>query len=218
MVYDKIVARELAEYLLEIKAVKLSPKQPFTWTSGLKSPIYCDNRKTLSYPEIRNFIKKNFSTVVRKFFANAGYIAGVATAGIPHGALLADELHLPFVYVRDKAKAHGLENRIEGEITSHAKVVVVEDLISTAGSSIKAIEALREAEAEVIGLVAIFTYGFKNATEALTQVNCPFFVLCDYKNLIEVALQKEYVTADQEQMLMSWYENPEAWYLKYFYA
>src|ERR1700722_5068812 len=156
MIYNNVIAREVAEYLLEIKAVVLNPAEPFTWASGLKSPIYCDNRKTLSYPKVRNFIKTAFVDIIADEFKECDVIAGVATAGIPHGVLIADVINKPFVYVRDKAKGHGLENLIEGKIENGQKVGVIKALISTGGSSLKAVTALREVGAEVLGLGAIF--------------------------------------------------------------
>ena len=166
MIYNNVIAREVAEYLLEIKAVVLKPNEPFTWASGLRSPIYCDNRKTLSYAKVRTFLKTAFADIVSEEFKNCDVIAGVATAGIPHGVLDADVLNKPFVYVRDKPKAHGMENLIEGKIDNGQKVVVIEDLISTGGSSLKSVTALREAGAEVLGLGAIFTYGFDKSVKA----------------------------------------------------
>jgi orotate phosphoribosyltransferase len=171
MIYNNVVAREVAEYLLEIKAVILNPQEPFTWTSGIKSPIYCDNRKTLSYPKVRTYIKTAFSDIINEEFKGADVIAGVATAGIPHGALVADVLNLPFVYVRDKAKGHGLENQIEGKLEKGQKIVVIEDLISTGGSSLKAVDALTQAGGTVLGLGAIFTYGFDKADKAFQEKN-----------------------------------------------
>src|SRR5687768_13260400 len=172
MIYNNVTAREVAEYLLEIKAVVLNSKEPFTWASGLKSPIYCDNRKTLSYPKVRTYIKTAFADIISEEFKSCELIAGVATAGIPHGALVADVLNKPFVYVRDKPKAHGLGNQIEGNLDKGQKVVVIEDLISTGGSSLKAVEALRVAGADVLGLGAIFTYGFEKSVKAFEQAGC----------------------------------------------
>lgn len=212
MIHNNTIASEVAEYLLEIKAVVLSPENPFTWASGLKSPIYCDNRKTLSFPKVRTFLKKSFAQLIREKFSHCEVIAGVATAGIPHGALVADELGLPFIYVRDKPKAHGLENRIEGVLEANKKVVVIEDLISTGGSSLKAVEAIREAGAEVIGLGAVFTYGFAKADDAFTVAGCEFFTLSNYKVLLQIAADKNYITQQQHQTLLNWYQNPEAWF------
>ena len=211
MIYNNVTAREVAEYLLEIKAVVLNPKEPFTWASGLKSPIYCDNRKTLSYTKVRTFIKTAFSDIISEEFEDCDVIAGVATAGIPHGVLVADVLNLPFVYVRDKPKAHGLENLIEGKIEKGQKVVVIEDLISTGGSSLKSVEALRNAGAEVMGLGAIFTYGFDKADKAFETANCKYFTLSDYPTLLEIAVKLDYVKEKEHETLLKWYQNPEEW-------
>jgi len=211
MIYNNLVAREVAEYLLEIKAVVLNPSQPFTWTSGIKSPIYCDNRKTLSFPKVRTFIKTSFADIITDEFKQSGVIAGVATAGIPHGALVADVLNLPFVYVRDKPKGHGLENQIEGKLEKGQKVFVIEDLISTGGSSLKAVEALREAGAEVLGLGAIFTYGFEKSVKAFEQANCKFFTLSNYEILLDKAIEDNYIKSEEKEELIKWYKDPEAW-------
>ena len=211
MIYNNKVAREVAEYLLEIKAVVLNPSQPFTWTSGIKSPIYCDNRKTLSFPKVRTFIKSSFADIISDEFEHVEVIAGVATAGIPHGALVADILNLPFVYVRDKPKGHGLENQIEGKLEKGQKVFVIEDLISTGGSSIKAVDALREAGAEVLGLGAIFTYGFEKSVKAFEQANCKFFTLSNYEILLDKAIEENYIKQEEKSELMEWYKDPEAW-------
>jgi orotate phosphoribosyltransferase len=211
MIYNNLVAREVAEYLLEIKAVVLNPSQPFTWTSGIKSPIYCDNRKTLSFPKVRTFIKTSFADIITDEFKHTDVIAGVATAGIPHGALVADVLNLPFIYVRDKPKGHGLENRIEGKLDKGQKVLVIEDLISTGGSSLRAVEALREAGAEVLGLGAIFTYGFDNAVKAFEQADCKFFTLSNYEILLDKAIEDNYIKPEEKEELILWYKDPEAW-------
>ncbi len=204
-------AVKIAEYLLQIKAIKLQPEQPFTWASGWKSPIYCDNRKTLSYPQIRTFIRQQFVSLINDKFAMPDVIAGVATGGIAIGALVAQEMGLPFVYVRSEAKKHGLTNMIEGEIEAGQNVVVIEDLISTAGSSIKAVEALREKGCNVKGMVAIFTYGFDVATEQLKNANCVTNTLCDYNTLIEVALKHQYINQNDLESLKQWRENPSIW-------
>lgn len=211
MIYNNVIAREVAEYLLEIKAVVLKPEEPFTWASGLKSPIYCDNRKTLSYPKVRTYIKTAFADILAEEFAGCEVIAGVATAGIPHGALVADVLNKPFVYVRDKAKAHGMENQIEGKLGKNQKVLLIEDLISTGGSSLKAVEALRAAGAEVLGLGAIFTYGFPKSVTAFKQAKCKFFTLSDYPTLLEVALHNDYIKKQEKETLLQWYQNPDSW-------
>ena len=204
-------AVKIAEYLLQIKAIKLQPEQPFTWASGWKSPIYCDNRKTLSYPQIRTFIRQQFVSLINEKFAMPDVIAGVATGGIAIGALVAQEMGLPFVYVRSEAKKHGLTNMIEGEIEAGQTVVVIEDLISTAGSSIKAVEALREKGCNVKGMVAIFTYGFDIATEQLKAANCITNTLCDYNTLVEVALKHLYINESDLASLKEWRENPSTW-------
>ena len=211
MIYNNLVAREVAEYLLEIKAVVLNPSQPFTWTSGIKSPIYCDNRKTLSFPKVRTFIKTSFADIITDEFKKAEVIAGVATAGIPHGALVADVLNLPFVYVRDKPKGHGLENQIEGKLEKGQKVLVIEDLISTGGSSLKAVEALREAGAEVLGLGAIFTYGFEKSVKAFEAANCKFFTLSNYEILLDKAIEDNYIKLAEKEELIRWYKDPQGW-------
>ena len=204
-------ALKIAEFLLQIKAIKLQPEQPFTWASGWKSPIYCDNRKTLSYPQIRTFIRQQFVSLINEKFATPDVIAGVATGGIAIGALVAQEMGLPFIYIRSEAKKHGLTNMIEGELTSGQNVVVIEDLISTAGSSLKAVEALREKGANVKGMVAIFTYGFDVANEKLKEANCITNSLCDYNTLIEVALKHEYINESDLESLQNWRENPSIW-------
>lgn len=211
MIYNNVIAREVAEYLLEIKAVVLQPDNPFTWASGLKSPIYCDNRKTLSFTKVRTYIKSSFADIISEDFKNCDVIAGVATAGIPHGVLVADVLNKPFVYVRDKAKGHGLENMIEGKIEKGQKVLVIEDLISTGGSSLKAVDALRNAGAEVLGLGAIFTYGFQKSVTAFETAKCKFFTLSDYPTLLEVAEKQDYIKAKDKDTLLNWYKNPEGW-------
>lgn len=211
MIYNNVIAREVAEYLLEIKAVVLKPDEPFTWASGLKSPIYCDNRKTLSYTKVRTYIKTAFVDIIAEEFKNCDVIAGVATAGIPHGALVADVLNKPFVYVRDKPKAHGMENLIEGKLDKGQKVVVIEDLISTGGSSLKSIHALREAGAEVLGLGAIFTYGFGKSVTAFEEAKCKFFTLSDYPTLLDVASKLDYIKPEEKETLVKWYQNPEVW-------
>ncbi len=211
MIYNNVIAREVAEYLLEIKAVVLKPDEPFTWASGLKSPIYCDNRKTLSYNKVRTYLKTAFAEIISEEFKSADVIAGVATAGIPHGVLVADVLNKPFVYVRDKPKAHGMENLIEGRLEAGQKVVVIEDLISTGGSSLKSVMALRAAGAEVLGLGAIFTYGFQKSITAFEEANCKFFTLSDYATLLDVAIKQDYVKAEEKETLLNWYQNPEEW-------
>ncbi|MGC9374713.1 MAG: orotate phosphoribosyltransferase [Bacteroidales bacterium] len=207
----KHLEQKVAQSLLQIKAIKLQPANPFTWASGWKSPIYCDNRKTLSYPEIRNLLKENFAQVVTENFGKPDFIAGVATGAIAMGALVADALNLPFVYVRPKPKEHGLRNQIEGEIPEGKKVVVIEDLISTGKSSLKAVEALRNQNIKVIGMVAIFTYGFKIAEDNFKAANVPLKTLSNYNQLIQFALQTGYIKESDLKTLNQWRENPETW-------
>jgi orotate phosphoribosyltransferase len=201
MIYNKTVSQQTAEYLLGIKAVKLSPRDLFTWASGIKSPIYCDNRITLSFPAIRTFIKENFVDAINDEFEKPDVIAGVATGGIPQGALVAEELTLPFVYVRSGKKDHGLTNLIEGRIEPGQKVVVVEDLISTGSSSLDAVKALREAGCIVTGMVAIFTYNLPVAVERFKDADCPLITLTDYEILIEKALKTDYITSEDLKVL-----------------
>jgi orotate phosphoribosyltransferase len=201
MIYNKTVSLQMAEYLLGIRAVKLSPRDPFTWASGIKSPIYCDNRVTLSFPAIRTFIKENFVHAITEKFEKPGLIAGVATGGIPQGALVAEELSLPFVYVRTSKKDHGLTNLIEGRVESGQKVVVVEDLISTGSSSLEAVRALQESGCIVIGMVAIFTYNLPVSVSRFTEAGCPLITLTDYEILIGKALQINYINEDDLKVL-----------------
>lgn len=200
---------EVARKLLQINAIKLSPQKPFTWASGLRSPIYCDNRTILSYPEIRTFIIAAFRERSTDF-GTFDQVAGVATAGIAHGALLADRLGLPFVYVRSKPKAHGRQNLIEGELRG-GKALVIEDLISTGGSSVAAVEALRDGGCEVAGVLAIFSYGFEKATEAFAAANCPFQTLCNYDALLREAVATGYISPTDQETLQEWRRNPQAW-------
>ncbi len=205
------IAVNVARYLLQSKAIKLEPANPFTWASGWKSPIYCDNRITLSFPEIREYITRSFERYIREEFAGAEVIAGVATGGIPQGTLVAERLKLPFIYVRSAPKSHGMENLIEGLIQPGKKVVVIEDLISTGGSSLKAVDALREAGFEVAGMCAIFTYGFSIAEDSFTSKNCRLFTLSNYQALIQEAIQSGYVQAGQLELLSRWRVNPAIW-------
>lgn len=204
-------SHKIASYLLSTKAVKLSPEQPFKWSSGWNSPIYCDNRVTLSYPEARTFIKKSLAKAIKKHFPDAELIAGVATAGIPQGALVAEALGLPFAYVRPKPKEHGMGNQIEGRIEKGQKVVVIEDLISTGGSSLKAVDALREAGIEVVGMVSIFTYGFKVADTNFADKNVPLVTLSNYNALIDEAIKQNYISAESLESLKKWRRKPEKW-------
>ncbi|GAB7088517.1 orotate phosphoribosyltransferase [Marinifilum fragile] len=204
-------AKQVAEYLLQIKAIKLEPTNPFTWASGWKSPIYCDNRKTLSYPEVRTYIKKAFAEVVMEKYPEVEVIAGVATGAIAQGALVAEEMNKPMVYIRSSAKAHGMTNLIEGEIKPGQKVVVIEDLISTGGSSLKAVQALREAGCEVLGMVAIFTYGFQKAVDNFTENNCKLDTLSEYNIMIDRAQEIGYIKAEDVDQLKEWRKDPASW-------
>lgn len=204
-------ALKVAEFLLQIKAVKLQPNNPFTWASGWKSPIYCDNRVTLSYPQIRTFIRQQFVDAINENFGKPDVIAGVATGGIAQGALVAQEMGLPFVYVRSEAKKHGMTNMIEGYIEKGQSVVVIEDLISTGGSSLKAVDALREAGCDVKGMVAIFTYGFTVAEENFKKSKCKLATLSNYEILIEQALHSNYVSEKDLKTLKEWRLNPSEW-------
>lgn len=206
--------RLFAEKLLKVKAIKLQPANPFTWASGWKSPIYCDNRKTLSYPSLRNFVKIEISRLILEKFGLVDAIAGVATGAIPQGALVADELNLPFVYVRSKPKDHGLENLIEGELRPGMKVVVIEDLVSTGGSSLKAVEALRQNGCEVIGMVASFTYGFQVAVEAFKAANVKLLTLTNYEAVLKVALDTDYIAEEDIEVLQAWRKDPANWNVK----
>ena len=206
------VSHQIARSLLEIEAIKLSPSSPFTWSSGWKSPIYCDNRLSLSFPEIRTLVKESLAKEIEQRYPNVESIAGVATAGIPQGALVADILGLPFIYVRTKPKGHGMENLIEGKPVPGQQVVVIEDLISTGGSSLKAIEELRRTELEVLGLGAIFTYGFSIALQSFREAKVDFFTLTDYDILLMEALQGNYISTDQVSSLRLWNKDPENWY------
>ena len=197
--------------LLQIQAIKLNTEKPFSWSSGWKSPIYCDNRLSLSYPQIRNTIKKALVQAIRENFFTAESISGVATAGIAQGALVADILDLPFLYVRPKPKDHGMENLIEGKVVRGQKTVVVEDLVSTGGSSLKATQALREAGLEVLGMVSIFNYGFDIATRNFYDANTSLISLCDYTNLLTYALQEQYISEEQMISLKAWRVDPANW-------
>jgi orotate phosphoribosyltransferase len=205
------IEQQVAEFLLQIKAIKLQPDNPFTWASGWKSPIYCDNRITLSHPTIRTYIRQQLTVLIQEEFGAVGCIAGVATAGIPQGVLIAQELGLPFIYVRSKPKDHGTGSLIEGEILSGRRVVVIEDLISTGKSSLQAVEALRNAGYEVAGLAAIFSYGFDLATDNFKQARCKFFTLSNYNALIKYAEKNQYISADEAVILKQWRMSPATW-------
>lgn len=209
--YDKQIASQVASQLLKIEAIRLQPEKPFTWASGWKSPIYCDNRLSLSYPKVRNFIKESLTKAIKANFPEVEAIAGVATAGIPQGALIADEMELPFLYVRSKPKGHGMENMIEGKVTPGQKVVVVEDLVSTGGSSLKAVQDLKHAGFEVLGMVAIFTYGFDIAAQNFEEAGVKLICLSDYAAMLPQALEKNYIDDFALTSLVEWRENPAAW-------
>ncbi|MBR4590541.1 MAG: orotate phosphoribosyltransferase [Bacteroidaceae bacterium] len=202
---------QFAAKLLEVKAIKLQPQDPFTWASGWKSPFYCDNRKTLSFPSLRTYVKTELTRLIMEEFPEAEAVAGVATGAIAQGALVADVLGLPFAYVRSKPKDHGLENLIEGELKPGSKVIVVEDLISTGGSSLKAVEALRKAGMEVIGMVASYTYGFPIAEQAFADAKVKLVTLTNYEAVLEVAKQIGYITEEQIPTLNEWRNDPANW-------
>jgi orotate phosphoribosyltransferase len=211
MILDKNIAKKTAELLLQINAIKLQPNQPFSWASGWKSPIYCDNRITLSYPEVRTFLRQQLAQQVVAAYGKPDVIAGVATGAIAIGALVAEELNIPFVYVRPEAKKHGRKNQIEGFLDANKSVVVVEDLISTGGSSLKAVEALKEHGATVKGMIALFTYGFDIASENFKNANVILHTLSNYDNLIEQAADTNYVSAEEINTLKEWRANPSEW-------
>jgi orotate phosphoribosyltransferase len=201
----------IASLLLQCKAIKLSPDKPYQWASGWNSPIYCDNRKTLAYPEIRNKIKNSFTSLIKEKFLSTEAIAGVATGAIAQGALVADALGLPFMYIRSEAKNHGLANLIEGDPQKGQKVVVIEDLISTGSSSLKAVNALREAGCEVLGMAAIFSYGFAKAEQNFIDAHCVLYTLSSYDTLIELALETGYISQHHLHTLQEWRKAPETW-------
>ena len=203
--------KAVAEKLLQTGAVKLSPEQPFTWASGWKSPIYCDNRKVLSFPYIRDFVKSELCNVIFEKFPDAQLLAGVATAGIAWGAMAADQLKLPFAYVRPKPKEHGMGNQIEGAYEAGQKTVVIEDLISTGKSSLQVVDVLRNAGIEVIGMVSIFNYGFDVADKAFAEKNCTYISLTNYSAMIRLALEKGIIAAEMETMLLEWKADPANW-------
>ncbi len=211
MKYNEESALKIAEFLLQIKAIKLQPSKPFTWASGWQSPIYCDNRITLSYPKIRTYIRQEFVNAIVDKFGKPDVIAGVATGGIAQGALVAQELGLPFVYIRSEAKKHGMTNMVEGVIEKGQSVVVIEDLISTGGSSLKAVDALREMDCEIKGMAAIFTYSFKTAIDNFKKSKCKLVTLSDYDTLIKQALKSNYITEKNLKSLKEWRENPSEW-------
>ena len=211
MIFNKDTAEKTAELLLQINAIKLNPENPFTWASGWKSPIYCDNRLILSFPAIRNYVRDEFAKNIEKQFGKPDVIAGVATGAIGIGILVAESLGLPFVYVRPEAKKHGRQNQVEGFLQKGQNVVVVEDLISTGNSSLMAVEALRNEGANIKGMAAIFTYGFGVAEENFKNANIDLFTLSNYENLLDLAVQKQYITEDQQSTLQEWSEEPSTW-------
>lgn len=211
MIFDKDTANNTAEQLLRIKAIKLQPSEPFTWASGWKSPIYCDNRITLSYPTVRNFLRTNMAKAIEDIYGKPDVIAGVATGAIAIGVLIAQELGIPFVYVRPKPKEHGRKNQIEGHIERGSNVVVVEDLISTGKSSLQAVEALKNEDVNVKGMMAIFTYGFPVATKNFEEANISLATLSDYATLIEQAEKDKYITSKELGLIQTWRKNPEDW-------
>jgi orotate phosphoribosyltransferase len=211
MIFNQNIAQQTAEYLLQINAIKLNPENPFTWASGWKSPIYCDNRVALSYPDIRTFLSKSISNEVQTQFGSDIVIAGVATGAIGIGMLVAQELNLPFVYVRPEAKKHGRQNQIEGALEPGKKVVVLEDLISTGMSSLNAVKALQNADATILGMYALFTYGFEKAEKAFSQAKIELQTLCDYEQLLPVALKANKISKVQSENLKTWRKDPANW-------
>lgn len=203
--------KKIAEQLLEIKAVALNPNQPFTWASGLKSPIYCDNRLTMSYPKVRKEIANGLAQIIKENYPDVEVIAGTATAGIPHAAWVAEVLDLPMVYIRGKAKDHGKKNQIEGCISPNQKMVVIEDLISTGGSVLEACAAAEQEGADVLGVAAIFTYGLPKGVENFEKAQVPFITITNYNELIEVAISKNYINESEVALLNKWKENPKDW-------
>lgn len=196
---------------MQIKALQINLQQPYTWASGWKSPVYCDNRKVLSYPYVRDFVKSELANMVLEQYPDAEVIAGVATAGIPHGTMAADLLKLPFIYVRSKPKEHGMGNQIEGVLQPGQKVVVIEDLVSTGKSSLEAVEAIRKAGGEVLGMCALFTYGFDAAAQAMESAGVPLHTISNYTALMEVAEDQQLITAEQKQSLEEWRVSPATW-------
>jgi orotate phosphoribosyltransferase len=211
MPVDSVVSKKIAEQLLQIKAIKLQPEKPFTWASGWKSPIYCDNRVSLSFPIVRTYIRQKLAAQIEKNYGKPDVIAAVATAAIAQGALVAEAMGLPFVYVRSSAKDHGRENLIEGEVHSGQTVVVIEDLISTGQSSLKAVAALREAGCKVKGMISIFNYGFDISRKNFEEAQCPVVSLCNYQVLIKQAAESNYIKASEIETLEKWRQAPDSW-------
>lgn len=205
-------AEQLAQYLLQIKAIQLSVQKPFIWASGWHSPVYCDNRQILSYPKIRDFVRDRLTEAVVENFKDAEVIAGVATGGIPLGALVADQLNKPFIYVRSSPKGHGMKKSVEGHVDKGSKIVMIEDLISSGKSSLKAVDAIREeTEAEVVGLLALFTYGFATADDNFRDHSVPFYTLSNYETLVSVAIKNGYISSEHEDVLNLWRKDPSIW-------
>ena len=211
MIYRTEIADKIAKYLLQIKAIKIQPSEPFIWASGWRAPIYCDNRVTLSHPDIRSFIRDSLVELIREKYKGVNLIAGVATAGIAQGALVADALKLPFCYVRPEPKKHGMGRQVEGEVKAGEKAVVIEDLISTGKSSVAALQPLRDEGCEILGVAAILDYGFDAAAANFKKNNCPFYTLSDYEHLLQVALEMKYIKADELLTLKNWRRKPEVW-------
>lgn len=211
MIFSETTARKIADCLLQVKAIKIQPSNPFTWASGWRSPIYCDNRVTLSHPEVRAVIKENLVALIRGKFGSANLVAGVATAGIAQGALVADALGLPFVYVRPEPKKHGMGRQVEGEVKAGQRVVVIEDLISTGKSSLNALPPLREEGCVIVGAAATFSYGFAVAEDNFRKAECPLLTLSDYETLLSVALEKKLIQPSELDTLREWRKSPETW-------
>ncbi len=211
MIFNLETAKKTSEYLLQIKAIKINPTTPFTWASGWKSPIYCDNRKTLSYPTIRNYLRQQMVECINEKFKVPDMVAGVATGGIPLGTLVAHEMGLPFVYIRGESKGHGLNNKIEGVLEKGRSIIVIEDLISTGGSSLAAINAIKEAGANVVGMVANFTYNFEIAKKRFEEAKCEVFTLTDYITTLDIAVENSIILEQQLKALKDWRENPDTW-------
>lgn len=211
MIVNKAIATKTADYLLQIKAINLQPTNPFTWASGLKSPIYCDNRKILSFPKVRKFVKNQIVSIINDNHGDVDMIAGVATGGIALGAIVADELDLPFVYVRSSSKKHGMQNQVEGDISQGNKILVFEDLVSTGMSSLDAVDCIRETEKNIIGMIAIFSYAFDSTVKRFSEASCPLITLSDYPSLIESLDQNDQLNDEQKQHLLNWRNDPENW-------
>jgi len=207
----KEIEKQIAQQLLQINAIKLNPAKPFVWASGWNSPIYCDNRKTLSFPEVRASIRDSFVKIIRDRYPDVEGIAGVATGAIAHGALVAEEMGLPFIYIRSSAKGHGMENLIEGHYKPEQRFVVVEDLISTGGSSLKAVEAMRKGGCTVLGMAAIFTYGFQKAVDNFSDAHCAVDTLSNYETLLEIASETGYINKEEIATLQEWRKSPDTW-------